>query len=144
MTNNVQPGSDNKVQGEKQTIFKEESSTVAVEKEPTMSGLDENIAGLLCYLFSIIAGIIFLVIEKENKFIRFHAMQAIMLFIVFVGVSLLLNIIPVIGFFISLLMGPFIFCLSVFLMYQAYQGKMYKLPFLGDLAEQHSAPKTSV
>ena len=130
--------SDQEVQSnvEKQTIFKEETG-----KKPTMSGLDENIAGLLCYLFSIIGGIVFLIIEKENKFIRFHAMQAIFTFIVVVGLSLVLNIIPLIGFIVSLLMTPLIFILSIFLMYQAYQGKMYKLPYIGDLAEQHSAPK---
>jgi len=122
---------------EKQTIFKEEEG-----KKPTMSGLDENIAGLLCYLFSIFAGIVFLIIEKENKFIRFHAMQAIFTFLVIVGLSLILNIIPIIGFIVSLLMAPFIFFLSIFLMYQAYQGKMYKLPYIGDLAEKHSAPKS--
>ncbi len=112
-----------------------------VAKKPTMSGLDENIAGLLCYLFSIIGGVVFLIIEKENKFIRFHALQAIFTFIVFVGISLILNVLPILGFIVSLLMSPFVFILSVFLMYQAYQGKMYKLPFIGDLAEQHSAPK---
>lgn len=121
---------------EKQTVFEGEAG-----KKPTMSGLDENIAGLLCYLFSIIGGVVFLIIEKENKFIRFHALQAIFTFIVFVGISIILNFLPILGFIISLLMSPFVFILSVFLMYQAYQGKMYKLPFIGDLAEQHSAPK---
>lgn len=140
MSNNKQIGPDEGVQVEKQTIFKEESPTAAREKQPTMSGLDENIAGLLCYLFSLISGIVFLIIEKENKFIRFHAMQAIMTFIVVVGASLLLGLIPFIGFIISLLIAPITFFLFVFLMYQAYQGKMYKLPFLGDLAEKHSAP----
>ena len=141
MTNNNQMSSENQEQPVEQTIFKKDSSPVAVEKKPTMSGLDENLAGLLCYIFSIVTGVIFLVIEKENQFIRFHAMQAIFTFIVFFGVGIVLGFIPVIGWIISILISPVGFFLSIFLMYQAYQGKMFKLPVIGDMAEKHSMPK---
>ena len=106
-----------------------------------MSGLDENIAALLSYLFSIISGIIFLVIEKENRFIRFHAMQSIFTFIFFLALNIVLGFIPIIGWIIALFVGPFAFVLSIFLMVQAYKGKSFKLPFIGDLAEKHSVPK---
>ncbi|MCZ2257422.1 DUF4870 domain-containing protein [Sporosarcina sp. G11-34] len=112
-----------------------------LEKQPTISGLDENLAALLCYIFSIVTGVVFLVIEKENKFIRFHALQAIFLFIFVFGLGIILGYIPLIGWLISLLISPIIFFLSVFLMYQAYQGKMFKLPIIGDMAEKHSTPK---
>lgn len=121
----------------KQTIFNDESSS----NGPTSTGLEQNIAGLLCYLFSIVTGILFLILEKENRFIRFHAMQAVITFIFFAGISIVLNFIPIIGLLISLLLGPVGFFLTIFLMIQAYQGKKYKLPYIGDLAEQYSEPK---
>jgi len=46
-------------------------------KSKTALGIDENIEGLLCYVLGFITGILFLVLEKDNKFIRFHAMQSI-------------------------------------------------------------------
>jgi len=48
--------------------------------EKTSTGLQENIAGLLCYVLGWVTGIIFLFIEKENKFVRFHAVQSIVVF----------------------------------------------------------------
>ena len=45
--------------------------------EKTSTGLDENVAGLLCYILGWITGIVFLVIEPDNKFVRFHALQSI-------------------------------------------------------------------
>ena len=42
------------------------------------SGLDENIAGMLCYLFTFIGGIIFLAVEKRSRFVLFHALQSVM------------------------------------------------------------------
>jgi len=135
--NEFKTDADEKREAVEQSIFKEESPSTGT----TSTGLEENIAGLLCYLFSIVSGVVFLVLEKENKFIRFHAMQAILTFIFVAGISIILSFIPFIGWIISLFLAPLGFFLSIFLMYQAYQGKMFKLPFIGDLAEQHSAPK---
>lgn len=129
--------SNNEEEQFEQTIFKDESSSNGL----TSTGLESNIAGLLCYLFSIVTGIIFLILEKENRFVRFHAMQAVITFIFFAGISIVLGFIPVIGWLISILLGPVGFLLSIFLMVQAYQGKKYKLPYIGDLAEQYSEPK---
>lgn len=97
-------------------------------------GLDENIGGMLCYIF--IVGLVFLFMEKENRFIRFHALQAVFLGVFLLLVNIALGVIPVIGWFISLLMGPIILILVIFMMYQAYQGKYYKLPILGEMVEK--------
>ena len=43
--------------------------------EKTSIGLTENVAGLLCYALGWISGIVFFLIEPENKFVRFHAIQ---------------------------------------------------------------------
>lgn len=136
-----------------QTIFKEESTQMEEGKKPTSVGLEENIAGLLCYLLPIV-GLVFFFIEKENKFVRFHAVQVIILaltiMVVSIGIGMLSAILSMIklgwisllitGPFV-LLIGPVIFFLIIFMSYQAYQGKMFKLPIIGKLAEQHSTPK---
>lgn len=104
------------------------------EKKKGSMGLDENIGGMLCYIF--IVGLVFLFIEKENRFIRFHALQAVFLGVFLLLVNIILSFIPVIGWLFSLLMGPVILFLVVFMMFQAYKGKYYKLPILGDMAEK--------
>ena len=45
--------------------------------DKTSTGLSENVAGLLCYLLWWISGIIFILIEPKNRFVRFHAMQSL-------------------------------------------------------------------
>lgn len=125
---------------EKQTVFKEEeivnSKVSETKKGKTSSGLDENLAGLLCYLFGVITGIIFLLIEKDNRFVRFHALQSIFTFAAIMLFIMIINIIPLLGFLISMLMAPFSMVLWIFLMVKAYQGKWFKLPIIGDLVEK--------
>lgn len=98
----------------------------------TNSGLKENLAGLLCYAPYIgwIASIIFLLTEKSNKFVRFHAIQALGVMIAFI----VLGIIPIIGFIVWIL-G---FFLMLYMMYTAYQGKMIKLPVVGAFAAKQA------
>ncbi|HIW34070.1 MAG TPA: DUF4870 domain-containing protein [Candidatus Paenibacillus intestinavium] len=105
-------------------------------KGKTASGLDENLAGLLCYLFAFVTGIIFLLIEKENRFIRFHALQSIFTFAAIFVVSIVLNVIPLLGLIVSILLAPLSLILWIVLMVKAYQGKWFKLPLVGDLAEK--------
>jgi len=102
----------------------------------TSSGLEENVAGLLCYLFGWVSGLVFLLIEKENAFIRFHAWQSIVVFGAFSIVMIVLGIIPLIGWIISSFLGLVVFVLWIILMVKAYQGVHYKLPWAGDLAEK--------
>ncbi|MCM3742631.1 DUF4870 domain-containing protein [Sporosarcina luteola] len=103
------------------------------EGEKTSIGLTENVGGLLCYIF--IIGLIFLFIEKENRFIRFHALQSIFTAIAIFLINIILGFIPVFGVIASLLLSPLAFALMIFMMYQAYQGNYFKLPFIGDLVE---------
>ena len=105
----------------------------------TSSGMEENVAGLLCYLFGWLSGLIILLIEKENKFVRFHAWQSIIVFAAFIIVMIVLGIIPVIGWVVSSILGIVVFVLWIVLMYKAYKGERYKLPWAGDLAEKWEA-----
>ncbi len=107
----------------------------------TSSGIQQNIAGLLCYLVGWVTGIIFLIIEKENKVIRFHAVQSIVVFGAYTIVSIILTFIPIIGWIINILLGIAIFILWLVLMFKAYQGKMIKLPVAGNIAENQTKAK---
>jgi uncharacterized membrane protein len=100
--------------------------------EKTSTGLEANVAGLLCYLAGWITGLIFILIEKENKFVRFHAMQSIIVFGAYTIIMAILSWVPILNVILWLL-G---IALWIVLMVKAYQGSMYKLPVTGNLAEK--------
>ncbi len=111
--------------------------------EKTSTGLQENVAGLLCYVLGWVSGLVFILLEAENKFVRFHAMQSIIVFGVLNIIGIVFGWIPWFGWVISSLVGLLGFVLWIVLMVKAYQGVMYKLPVAGDLAERWlSKPKT--
>ena len=91
-------------------------------KGKTSTGLEQNVAGLLCYVLGWITGIIFLLLEKDNKFVRFHAVQSIIVFGAYTVVALIFGYIPVIGGIVTWILGAFAFILWIVLMVKAYQG----------------------
>ena len=104
------------------------------KKTQEISDLGENIRGALCYILGFFSGIFFLITEKENKFVRFHAMQSTIIF----GVLFLISFVPILGWALSVFLIPLSLLLWLFLMYKAYQGEKFKLPVIGDLAEQQA------
>lgn len=112
---------------------------VVVQGTPGMkkssTGLQENVGGLLAYLVGFISGIVLLLVEKENQTIRFHALQSTIVFGALFILSIVLNFIPLIGFIISLLIGPIALVLWLLLMFKAYQGERYHLPIVGKMVE---------
>lgn len=111
----------------------------------TSTGLDPKLSGVLAYLFWIVGGILFLVTEKENRIVRFHAAQSVVLAIaeIVVWVALMiLGAIPVLGFLFTILgifFWLFALVLVLFLMYKAYMLERYRLPILGAYAEKLAA-----
>ena len=101
------------------------------EEKKSSTGLDENVAGLLCYLLGFITGIIFLVVEKKSSFVKFHARQSTITFLGLFVMMLLFGWIPV----ISSLILMFTLILWLVLMIKALQGKRYLLPIVGKMAE---------
>ena len=109
----------------------------------TSMGMEQNLEGLLCYVLGWVTGIIFFIMEKDNKFIRFHAMQSIIVFGAIFVVDIILSILRVFVPFIwilTVLLGIITFILWIVLMMKAYQGQMFKLPVAGDIAEKNSKP----
>jgi uncharacterized membrane protein/ribosomal protein L40E len=111
-------------------------------------GLRSNVAALLCYLIGFITGIFFLVVDpyKRDRFVRFHAFQAIFLsaawFALYFVFAIFSAILPFmlwrVMWMLDSLLGFTFFLLWVFLMYKAYNNEEFKLPVIGDLAAKQA------
>ena len=100
------------------------------------TGLAENVAGLLCYVLGWVSGLVFVLIEQENKFVRFHAIQSIYVFGILSLAAIVLRWIPIIGGVIAWILGVIMFILWIILMIKAYQGIKFMLPWAGNWAEK--------
>lgn len=104
---------------------------MAPRSTKSSTGLDENVAAFLSYLFGFITGFVFYWEEKKSEFVRFHALQSI---ITFIPVWIILwALSPLPG--IRTLARIFAAMLWVFLMIRAYSGQIYKVPFVGTIAD---------
>ncbi len=104
----------------------------------TSLGMKADLAALLCYVAGIVTGIIFFLLEKENKYVRFHAMQSMLTFGFFLVLNVVLGFIPIVGWSFVPLLGIVQLVLWIILMVKAYQGEQFKLPVLGDIAEKNA------
>ncbi|MBW2268616.1 MAG: DUF4870 domain-containing protein [Deltaproteobacteria bacterium] len=103
------------------------------------TGLDPKLAGVLCYLLVFASGILFVLIEKEDRYVRFHAYQSTATFLAIFIVSVAASLLPLIGWMISAVLPLISLVLWILLMVKAFQGVRYKLPIVGDWAEEASA-----
>jgi uncharacterized membrane protein len=99
---------------------------------------DEKLKGAIAYLGMWVTGIILLLVEKKNANIRFHAMQSVLVFGGLHIATIVIGIIPFIGGFMSIFVIPAVwlatFVLWLFLMWKAYNGEKYMLPYIGEIA----------
>lgn len=114
------------------------------------AGLDDNVAGALCYLVGFITGIIFLVLDPYNKrpFVRFHAFQAVLFSAAWIALSIALSIVFVIlgGLThswliyapIRMLISLLGFVLWLLCMYKAYNREWFQLPIVGPIAAKQA------
>jgi len=124
---------------------KSTSPSAAATAAGTTGGMTDNVAGLLAYV-TIIPAIVFLVIEpyNKNRFIRFHSFQNIFFhvawFVLWIALAMVGHI-PVLGW-LTILIWPLIglggLILWIVLILKAYQGQMFKLPVIGDMAEKQA------
>jgi uncharacterized membrane protein len=103
--------------------------------ETTSLGMKARTAGLLCYLFGWVTGLIFLLLERENRFVRFHAMQSLLFFGILSLVEGAFSYLPFFGP-IGGALGLVMFIGWIVMMVKAHRGEYYKLPLFGDLAER--------
>jgi uncharacterized membrane protein len=126
-----------------------------IRAQGKVGGLPENIAGSLAYL-TFFPAIVFLLLDpyKKNAFVRFHSFQCIFLSLasLLMGVTIrllgiLLSMLPVVGYLlfvlISIVIGLAAFLIWLVLLVKAFQGEAFKLPVLGNLAEQQALPPSA-
>ena len=106
--------------------------------EKSSTGLEANIAGLLCYVLGWVSGLVFILIEKESKFVRFHAIQSIYVFGILTIALIVFGWIPVLNVVLVPLIWVLWVILWIILIIKAYQGEKFKLPMVGDWAEKRS------
>lgn len=123
------------------------SQAVVVPAQTSAPGLTSNMAGALAYLLGVISGIIFLVLEpyKRDRFVRFHALQSIFYSVACIVFAIAWNIVwdilgsisgwlYLIALPIRMVISLALFLFWLFLMYQAYNNREFKIPFIGQLA----------
>lgn len=102
------------------------------------TGLKKETSGALTYVLGPITGIIFLILEKDNSFVRFHALQSIVVFVGLFAIQWMLGI-TIILLPLVPLVGIVSFILWLVLIYKAWQGEEFEVPFAGKLARQLSS-----
>jgi uncharacterized membrane protein len=102
----------------------------------TSIGLEQNVAGLLCYVLGWVSGIVFLILEPKDNFVRYHAIQSIIVFGAITIVMAILSPIPIIGIVFFWIFWVLWIVLWIVLMLKAYRGTKYKLPVSGNMAEK--------
>ena len=107
--------------------------------QKTASGLEQNVAGALSYSVGWVTGLLFFATEPQNGFVRFHAMQSMIVFGAACIAFLICLSVPFLGWILSIFIFYGSAALWLVLMFKAYQGERFKLPFVGDIAEQRIA-----
>src|ERR1044072_67498 len=121
------------------------------------TGLDENIAALLSYIFGWVSGLIFFLIEKDSRLVRFHAMQSLLLqvflavlaiviwVVLFVMLlisshisGLLSTLVTIVATLIWIVLGIGFLVGWIMCLIKAYQSQYFKLPVIGNFAEKFS------
>ena len=124
--------------------------TPAPAPAASTTGLDPNVACGLCAVFPLVGGIVFMVLEKQNALVKFWAMQSLyfgvlslVASIAVTIVSTILAFIPFIGWLIGMLLWLVLtlglLALWVMGVINAFQGKRWKMPVLGDMVEKQLA-----
>ncbi|HEX6285231.1 MAG TPA: DUF4870 domain-containing protein [Pyrinomonadaceae bacterium] len=129
-----------------------------VQTTKSSTGLDENIAALLSYVFGWLGGLIFFLIEKDSRLVRFHAMQSILLNVLAGVIAVLVWVVWMVFFFVGSAIGDIVGGLIgiigtllwlvffiglavawILCLVKAFQGQYWKLPVIGNFAEKFSA-----
>lgn len=102
------------------------------------TNLEPNVAGALAYIIAPFTGILFYILEKDDKFVRFHAFQSILFgvaayLIWFIASSMMVLLV---GFILVPIVSVVIFIYYALLMWKAYNHEMYELPVLGRMAKE--------
>lgn len=119
-----------------------------MQNQKSALGLDANITALIGYIIWIVA-VVLIFIEKDNKFVRFHAFQSLLFGVLVIVLFVALSILNTVLYLVSSTLGglfSLVFILLwlavlggvILLAFKAFKGEMFKFPIIGDLAEKWS------
>ena len=100
------------------------------------TGLEDNVAGLLCYVLGWISGLLFLLVERDSEFVKFHARQSVALFGTLSVLSILVPVIPLLGVLLSAVIASLSFVAWIVMMIFAAQGKRVEVPVISEIADK--------
>jgi uncharacterized membrane protein len=123
-----------------------------MQNQKSAIGLDGNVTALIGYIIGIIA-LIEIFIEKDNRFVRFHAIQSVIFHVaMWVSFTVIWIVLLILGMILGMLhLGAIVWILSVLIFLawvviyfggvimgalKAFQGAMFKLPIIGNMAEK--------
>ena|SRR5215813_4890587 len=128
-----------------------------VQTTKSSTGLDENVAALLSYVFGWLSGLIFFLIEKDSRLVRFHAMQSLLFNVLIAIVAIVLWVVAFVVLIVSTQLPSFVGSLVgllatliwvvffigiaiawILCLIKAFQSQYFKLPIIGNFAEKFS------
>ncbi|MEX1279126.1 MAG: DUF4870 domain-containing protein [Acidimicrobiia bacterium] len=119
-----------------ESIEPEEPSPAPPAATETTLGVSQNIGALLAYVLGWVSGLVVWLLEQDNREVRFHAAQSVLVFGGLTIISTVFGLIPIIGIIVAPIVGLVGFVLWIYLMVQGYSGNHVALPVIGDLAEE--------
>jgi uncharacterized membrane protein len=105
--------------------------TTPAGPDRSSTGVDPSLVAALAYVLGALTGVIVLALERESRFVRFHATQSIVFSLAVMVLTLILSGLPVGGRFLMWVTSISAVGIWIFLMVQAILGKPHKLPFIG-------------
>ena len=102
------------------------------------TGLEVRVAAMLCYALGFVTGLIFLAVEKNSRFVKFHALQSTLLFGSLFIINVVFSFIPLLGWFLNMLFVPLSLACWIVCMLLALQGRKFMVPFIGPIADRES------
>ena len=136
---NLSPEERRRIYEEEKARIEAESTSKNTGRQPsseTTTGLDTNIASMLCYVGGWVTGIIFLIIEQKSRLVRFHAAQSIVIFGLLTIIGTMLKIIPFVGDAFSAIVGIFGFILWIVLIVKTATGQPMNFGWISEVAEK--------
>jgi uncharacterized membrane protein len=113
-------------------------ATSGTDLGKTSTGMQPNISALLAYALGLVTGVLFLVLEKDNRFVKFHAVQSIAFSVALALVSLVASFTPLLAPLALGLVQLAGFVVWIILMVKAFKGRWYRLPVVGDIAAKQA------
>ncbi len=100
----------------------------------TATGIDSNLCAALSYVGWGMTGVLFYILEPQDRFVRFHALQSILLTAALIVVAVGLGVVPFVGGFLFGLASVGFVLVWLLAMWKALHHELYQLPFIGEIA----------